>query len=82
MSKDDLVYVGHMLDTARLAVSKIQAKTRRDFDADENHRMALAHLLRIVGEAARRVPRSFQERHPDVPWRAIIGMRHKVGHDY
>ena len=34
MPKDDLVYVGHMLDTARKAVRRVQGRTRADFDAD------------------------------------------------
>lgn len=82
MPKDDLVYVGHMLDTARQAYSKIQGKTRADFDTDENLRLALAYLLQVVGEAARRVSPAFQGAHPTIEWRAIIGMRHKVVHDY
>jgi uncharacterized protein with HEPN domain len=35
-----------------------------------------------MGEAARRVSSAFRESHPDIPWRAIVGMRHKVVHDY
>ena len=82
MQKDDLVYVGHMLDTARQAVAKVKGKARRDFDADENLRLALTHLLQVIGEAARRVSSSYQVAHPELPWAAIVGMRHKVVHDY
>jgi uncharacterized protein with HEPN domain len=82
MPKDDLVSVGHMLDTARRATEKIHGKSRRDFDADENLRLALAYLLQIFGEAARQVSPQFRDSHPAIPWNAIIGMRHKVVHDY
>ena len=57
MPKDDLVYVGHMLDTARKAVEKARDMSRADFDRDENLRLALAHLIQIIGEAARRKAR-------------------------
>ena len=53
-----------------------------EYDADEDVRLALTHLIQTLGEAARRVSLSFQEAHPDIPWRHIIGMRHKVVHDY
>ena len=53
MQKDDLVYAGHMLDTARKAASKVIGKTREDYDDDENLRMALAHLIQTLGEAPR-----------------------------
>ena len=82
MPKDDLVYVGHMLDTARRARAKVEGKDRREYDADENLRLALAHLLQVIGEAGRRISPGFQETHPAVPWKAIIGMRHKVVHDH
>ena len=59
MPNDDALYLGHMLDTAREAVSKVQGKTRRDFDQDRNLRLALTYLLQIIGEASRRVSRDF-----------------------
>lgn len=82
MPADDLMYVGHRLDMALQAVGKVQGKTRRDFDGDDNLRLALAYLLQSIGEAARRVSQPFQTAHPAVPWKAIVGMRHKVVHDY
>jgi uncharacterized protein with HEPN domain len=80
--KDDQVYVGHMLDTAEKALGLVRGKSRGDYDEDEALRIALAHLIQIVGEAARRVSKSFCDAHPEIPWKAIIGMRHKVVHDY
>jgi uncharacterized protein with HEPN domain len=52
MPKDDLVYVGHMLDTARKALGKIRGKDRSEYDRDENLRLAVTHLIQIIGEAA------------------------------
>ena|ERR1017187_9001980 len=82
MQKDDLVYVGHMLDTSRKALQLASGKSREEFDRDEALSLALTHLLQVVGEAARRISKSFTEEHPEIPWRAIVGMRHKVVHDY
>jgi uncharacterized protein with HEPN domain len=82
MQKDDLVYAGHMLDLARKAAGKVVGKTRAEYDQDENLRLALAHLIQTLGEAARRVSPAFQQAHPEIPWKGIVGMRHKVVHDY
>ena len=82
MPKDDLVYVGHMLDTARLAVQKINEGQRQRFDADNDLQLALAHLIQTIGEAARHVSPNFQEGHKTIPWAKVIGMRHKIVHDY
>ncbi|SRR6266498_879466 len=82
MSPRDLVYVGHMLDMAKKAISKTEGLSRGAYDADENLRLALIHLIQVIGEAGRQVSQEFSERHPEIPWADIIGMRHKVVHDY
>ena len=82
MPKDDLIYAGHMLDMTRKAIGKVRGPDRSGYDADENLRMTLAHLIQVIGEAARHVSPDFRQAHPEIPWDAIIGMRHKVVHDY
>ena len=79
---EDVIYLGHMLDMSQKALRLVEGKQRRDYDDDESLRLALAHLLQVIGEAARHVSQAFWDSHPDIPWKAIIGMRHKVVHDY
>ena len=80
--RDDNVYLGHMMDTARRACAKCAGLGRAQFDADENLRLALLHLVQIIGEAARRVSAETRNAHPEIPWLEITGMRHKIVHDY
>jgi uncharacterized protein with HEPN domain len=82
MRKDDLVYVGQMLDTARKSVLKVQGRTRADCEGDEDICIVLAHLVQVIGEAARKVSDEFCAQHPEIPWSEIVGMRHKIVHDY
>ncbi len=78
----DALYVGHMLDMARKAAERLGGRERTAYDADENLRLALTHLVQVIGEAARQVSADFRSAHPEVPWSAIIGMRHRIVHDY
>jgi len=80
--RDDQVYVGHMLDTANKAIGFVQSITRETFDNNELLRLSLTHLLQIIGEAARRVSPDFRAAYPQIDWKAIVGMRSKVVHDY
>jgi uncharacterized protein with HEPN domain len=82
MAKDDLVFVGHMLDMAEKALLLSKGRSRDDFERDETLALALTHLVQVIGEAARRVQPDFVALHPEIPWRAIIGMRHRVVHQY
>jgi uncharacterized protein with HEPN domain len=79
---DDLVYVGHMLELACKVHARVQHLSRADFDAGEDHRVVCTHFLQTMGEAARRISVDFRDRHPQVPWHGIIGMRHHLVHDY
>ena len=80
--KDDRLYLGHMLDSARQAYAKVEGKSRSEYDQDENLRLALAHLIQTIGEAARRVSPESRQQFSQVPWTEVIGMRHKIVHDY
>lgn len=80
--RDNRVYVGHMLDTANKASGFIEGLSRQDFDNNELLRLSLTHLLQIIGESARRVSPDFRSAYPAIPWKAVVGMRSKVVHDY
>jgi uncharacterized protein with HEPN domain len=82
MQRDDNVYLGHMLDTARKARSRVEGKSRCEYDSDEDLRIVIAHLVQMIGEAASQVSLSTKESHPEIPWKQITGIRHRIVHDY
>jgi uncharacterized protein with HEPN domain len=36
----------------------------------------------VIGEAASKLAPELTDRHPDVPWALIVGMRHRLVHGY
>jgi uncharacterized protein with HEPN domain len=82
MAKDDRLYLGHMLDAATEAKSLVESLAIEQFMQNRVLRLAVAHLLQNVGEAARCVSPEFRAQHPDIPWNQITGMRHRVVHRY
>lgn len=49
------------------------------------HQMAIdavARNLEIMGEAANRLPDEFKEEHSDIEWYKIVGLRHRIVHEY
>jgi uncharacterized protein with HEPN domain len=71
-----------MRDHARKALALTRGKTRAEFDADESLRLASCYLLQIVGEAAGRISRDTKAAHPEIPWKSVVGMRHRLVHGY
>ncbi len=56
--------------------------SQETFEADRRTLYAVIRCLEIVSEAARRRPEALRERHPELPWRAIMGMGNVYRHDY
>lgn len=52
------------------------------FEADRRTFYAVTRCLEIVSEAARRLPPALRDRHPNLPWRAIMGLGNVYRHDY
>jgi len=38
--------------------------------------------LQVIGEAAARIPPEMRERHPQIEWRKIVGLRNIMVHQY
>ncbi len=53
-----------------------------DFCRDQMRQDAVVRRLEVIGEAARFLSEDFRSRYPQIPWQDIIGMRHKLAHDY
>ncbi len=63
-------------------IEKYAAQGREDFENDELVQTWIVHHLQIVGEAARALPDSFTDQHPEIDWSEIIGMRNILVHNY
>lgn len=82
MPPRDAILVGHMLN-AMGRLSELVARTDRDtFDRDWVIQDAVIRELEVLGEAAGRLSPEFVAAHPEIPWREITGLRHKLIHDY
>jgi uncharacterized protein with HEPN domain len=82
MQKDDTVSLGHMPDMARKIPVREPGISKADYDANEDLRFVIAHLIQTVGEAAARVSTQTRQAYPEIPWKNITSIRHCVVHDY
>ena len=53
-----------------------------DFVRDRRTQLSVLKSVEIVGEAAAQVSEDMRRANPDIPWRDIVGMRHRPIHVY
>ena len=79
---DPLVCLEHMRSHAQEAIDLLGDLTEQELSENRTLQLAVTRLIEIVGEATNRVAEDFRERHPSLPWRQAIGMRHFLAHGY
>ncbi len=52
------------------------------FQADDKITSAVIRKLEIIGEAAKQIPDEIRQKHPQIPWKEMAGMRDKLIHFY
>jgi len=77
MWRDDACLLD-MLIAARKIRAFTAGVTLDHFLHDELMQHGIVRLIEILGEAARHPSDDFKARHPEIPWRQIIGMRTRM----
>lgn len=80
--RDDLARV---LDIHLACMDVLEMTAGIERSAYNDNRMlqlALCRSLEVIGEAARTLSEEYRLAHAEVPWARIIGLRHKLVHEY
>lgn len=78
----DRARVLHMLDAIRQLEASPASTSEKELDDDPMLRFGTVKLIEIIGEAANMLTKELRAAHAEVPWPLIIGMRHRLVHDY
>ncbi|MBM3189519.1 MAG: DUF86 domain-containing protein [Chloroflexi bacterium] len=78
----DKAYLWDMLDAALAIEQFVRGETFESYLANRMMRGAVERHIEIIGEAARRVSEATKQAHDEIPWRAIVGQRNVLAHQY
>lgn len=81
MSRDE-AYLLDILEAARLTLAYAQEINQESLEADQMRLDAIIRRPEIIGEATRRISETFRNKHPEIPWREMAGMRNQLIHNY
>jgi len=79
--KGDRLYLVNIRD----CLIQIDSYTQSGREAFLDNRMAQDAVIRnleIIGEATKRISAALREKHSDLPWRQMAGLRDVLIHDY
>ena len=82
MTKDDLVYINHILERSQKIVEFTAGMTESDFIKDEKTQSAVIRELEVIGEASKRISENYRNTNTNIPWKLMAGMRDVLIHDY
>ena len=76
------LYVHDMIEFCERVRNYTEGHDQAAFVSDSLRYDATIRNLELIGEAATHVPQSVRDTFPDVPWRAIVGLRNRLVHGY
>jgi len=71
-----------MIEAGESIARFLVGRDRGALDSDEMLLLAVVRALEIFGEAASQLSEQARTAAPNVPWKAIIGMRNRIVHAY
>jgi uncharacterized protein with HEPN domain len=75
MSRDPTLYLQDIQKSCQKILSYTHEMSFAAFAADTKTIDAVARNLEVIGEAVKRLPTSWRQRHAHVEWRKIAGLR-------
>lgn len=75
-------YIQDISDAINAIEQFTRGMTKNEFLEDLKTVYAVRKAIEIIGEATKRVPKAFKDKHPDIPWRKMTGMRDRLIHEY
>lgn len=80
--KDDSIYLEHIENSLNKIITYSSDINREAFLENTQLQDACIRQIEIMGEATKRISDTFKEKHPEVPWKDMAGMRDKLIHNY
>ncbi|MGA7798399.1 MAG: DUF86 domain-containing protein [Methanoregula sp.] len=80
--RSPVLYLSEMLASMEKIERYVAGVSYAEFAKREQLIDAVERNIEKIGEAAAGVPDEIRDRHPEVPWKTIVGLRNKVIHHY
>lgn len=80
--ENDLIYLEDIVDSIEKIEKYISDLSLEGFKKNDLVQDAVLRNLEIIGEASNNLSEEIKNKHKEVPWKRIIGMRNIISHKY
>ncbi len=80
--RDWQLFLADMREFCRRIAHYIEGRSQEELFTEQMRLDAVLRNLELLGEAAKRIPSDIQQRHPEIPWRRVAGLRDVLAHAY
>jgi uncharacterized protein with HEPN domain len=78
----DAATLGDLVRACSRVMEYTREASRSKLDRDHQLLSACCYQIAVIGEAVKRLSLTTRDKHPEVPWKDIAGMRDRLIHGY
>ena len=82
MTREPSDYIKDITDSIDNIENFIKGFSFDEFYNDRKTIYAVIRAIEIIGEAVKNIPETVRDKHPEIPWKLMVGMRDKLIHGY
>ncbi len=80
--RDSKILLGDILFSIRIVEDTVSGKSLEEFSESIPLQDIVIRRLSVIGEASKNIPKSLKDKHTEIDWRSIAGMRDFLIHEY
>lgn len=80
--KHDKPFLEHILEEINFIMAKSENLEYESLLGDETLKRAFLRSLEVIGEAAKNISKDFREKHSEIEWKELTGLRDILIHKY